>query len=125
MECLRVILGGRVSSLQRWWDGTAWAAKARVAQVGMEPSQAVAHGQAQSNPAASTGFGLGLASFFLFPIPILGLLLSLAAVVVSGVGLSKQRMGMPKKYRVFAIVGLVLGIVYTLMALITPLRSGY
>lgn len=71
-----------------------------------------------SNPAATTGFCFGIAALFLFDIPIFGLLLSLTAAVVSGIGLSKQSSAMSKKLRVFGIVGLILGIVYTLMALL-------
>jgi hypothetical protein len=100
-------------------------AQPRTSQPVELPSQAGSVAPAQSNPAAVTGFSLGIASFFLFSIPVFGLLLSLATTLVSGVGLSRQRGGMATRFRVFAIIGLVLGIIYTLMALITPLRSGY
>ncbi len=73
---------------------------------------------ALSNPAAVTGFSLGIAAFFLFSVPVLGLLLSIGAGVNSGIGLSKQQDGMAKRYRVFAIIGLILGIIYSLMALL-------
>ncbi|WP_420181258.1 hypothetical protein [Paenarthrobacter sp. TA1.8] len=58
-----------------------------------------------------------MAAFFLFSIPIFGLLLSLAALVVSAMGLP-QAQGTPKQYRVFAVIGLILGIIYTLMAVL-------
>lgn len=77
--------------------------------------QAKAVAATRTNPVAATGFALGIAAFFLFSIPVFGLLLSLAAVVVSSMGLP-QAPGTAKKYRVFAILGLILGVVYALMA---------
>ncbi|MFK0005090.1 DUF6804 family protein [Paenarthrobacter sp. NPDC090522] len=92
---------------QRWWDGRTWTRHTQVKAGTKRPT----------NPVAVTGFGLGLASFFLFSIPVFGLVLSLAAIVVSAMGLP-QTHGTAKKYRVFAILGLILGIVYAFMALL-------
>ncbi|WP_248760328.1 DUF2510 domain-containing protein [Pseudarthrobacter sp. SSS035] len=108
-------------SQQRWWDGKTWTQHTQ-AIGGLSNTIDAAAGTSgtvgPSNPAATTGFSLGIAAFFLFNTPIFGLLLSLAAAVVSGIGLSKQSSAMAKKFRVFGIVGLILGIVYTLMALL-------
>lgn len=64
------------------------------------------------NAAATTGLCLGIASVFLYVIGILPIL----AVVFSGIGLSKasSRQG---KGQVAAWVGLVLGVLYTIMYL--------
>lgn len=109
-------------SQQRWWDGETWTQHTQATTGGLthtiDPAAATSGTVGPSNPAAATGFGLGIAAFFLFNIPIFGLLLSLAAAVVSYIGLSKQSSAMAKKFRVFGIVGLILGIVYTLMALL-------
>ncbi|NQD90084.1 DUF2510 domain-containing protein [Paenarthrobacter sp. CM16] len=93
------------STQRRWWDGATWTRHTR----------AVLSPQARGNPVAATGFPLGIASFFLFSIPIFGLILSPVAIVVSAMGLP-QGPGTPRKFRVFAIIGLILGVVYTLMA---------
>lgn len=110
-------------SQQRWWDGKTWTQHTQGMTGDLSNTVDTAAGRSgmvgPSNPAAATGFGLGIAAFFLFNIPIFGLLLSVAAAVVSGIGLSKQSSAMAKKFRVFGIVGLILGIVYTLMALLT------
>lgn len=95
------------SSQQRWWDGGAWTRHTH-AQAAVNPP---------ANPVAATGFALGVASCFLFSIPIFGLILSLAAIVLSAMGLP-QAYGTPKKYRIFAILGLILGGVYALMAVL-------
>lgn len=92
-------------SRERWWDGGTWTPH----------TQAKASTKQPANPVAATGFAFGIASFFLFTVPIFGLILSLAAIVLSAMGLP-QAYGTPKKYRVFAIIGLVLGVVYALMA---------
>lgn len=109
-----------IPSQQRWWDGDTWTQHKRALSDGLSRSSTIGTSKivGATNPAASTGLGLGIAAFFLFNIPIFGLLLSLSAAVVSGIGLSKQSSTMAKKYRVFGIVGLILGIVYTLMALL-------
>jgi hypothetical protein len=91
------------SAQQRWWDGRTWTQHTR-AKVG-----------GGGNPVAATGFALGVASFFLFSVPIFGLLLSLATIVVSSMGLP-QAPGTAKKYRVFAVLGVILGVTYALMA---------
>ena len=92
------------SSQQRWWDGGIWTQHTRANAA-----------NAPANPVAVTGLALGIASCFLFSIPIFGLILSLAAIVLSAMGLP-QAPGTAKKYRVFAILGLILGVVYALMA---------
>lgn len=71
----------------------------------------------RTNPLALTGFILGLAGFFLFFIPIFGTAICAAAVVFSVVGLFKQRDRAPR-YKVFGIIGLVLGIIFTLLSLL-------
>ncbi|MCO4253605.1 DUF2510 domain-containing protein [Pseudarthrobacter raffinosi] len=108
---------------QRWWDGTVWTEHVRAVQEGPRvpstvtaPAYGAKGASASGNPAASTGFGLGLASMFLFGFPYVGVLLCLSAIVVSAVGLRRHRPGAAKKEKVLAIIGLVLGIVYTLMA---------
>lgn len=68
--------------------------------------------------ASGTGFGLGIAAFFLFGFPVLGPLICVAAIVVSTTALVRRRPGASRKDKVFAIIGLVLGVIYTLMALI-------
>jgi hypothetical protein len=105
---------------QRWWDGEAWSQHIRplATQRSSYPTASGAAPTTTGNSVASTGFGLGIAALFLFSIPIFGLLLSLAAAIVSGAGLAQQRPTTAKKYRVLAIIGLVLGIIYTLMALL-------
>ena len=110
-------------SLLRWWDGNMWTYHTQANLPGKvhHPAKtgAAPRGKAAlSNPAAVTGFSLGIAAFFLFSVPIFGLLISIGAGVNSGIGLSKQQAGMAKKYRVFAIIGLILGIIYTLMAVL-------
>jgi hypothetical protein len=74
--------------------------------------------QKPTNPLATTGFTLGIAGLFLFEIPVLGLALTLGAAIFSALGFSDESGEMPKKYKVFAIVGLILGVVYFFMALI-------
>lgn len=74
----------------------------------------------ESNAPAVTGFGLGIASFFLFSVPILGSLLSLAALTTSGVGLSKTSSETAVKYRVFSIIGLALGGIYLVLSFAAP-----
>lgn len=73
---------------------------------------------ASGNTAAKAGFWLGVASAFLFTVPLLGFLLCLAAAIVSAVGLDRHKQDAPKSDKVYAIIGLVLGFVYTLMVLI-------
>jgi hypothetical protein len=113
-------------SQERWWDGKNWTQHTQTMSGGLSnriDTPAGTRGTVgPSNPAATTGFGLGIAALFLFDIPVIGLLLSLAAAVVSGIGLSKQSPAMAKKSRVLGIVGLILGIVYTLMALLALSR---
>lgn len=70
----------------------------------------------QSNPLALTGFILGLVSIFLFFIPIFGTAVCLAAVVFSAVGLAKQK-GRAPRFKAFGIIGLVLGILFSLLSL--------
>lgn len=70
----------------------------------------------RSNPLALTGFILGLVSILLFFIPIFGTAVCLAAVVFSAVGLAKQR-GRASRYKAFGIIGLVLGILFSLLSL--------
>ncbi|MCC3270545.1 DUF2510 domain-containing protein [Arthrobacter gengyunqii] len=74
----------------------------------------------RTNPLALTGFILGLSGFFLFFIPIFGTAICAAAVVFSVVGLFKQRDRAPR-YKVFGIIGLVLGIIFTLLSLLLTL----
>lgn len=64
------------------------------------------------------GLWFGVASFFLFRFPVLGPLICVAAIVVSTTALVRRRPGASRKDKVFAIIGLVLGVIYTLMALI-------
>ena len=70
----------------------------------------------RSNPLALTGFILGLVSIFLFFIPVFGTAGCLAAVVFSAVGLAKQK-GRASRYKAFGIIGLVLGILFSLLSL--------
>ncbi|BAS11780.1 insertion element IS630 uncharacterized 39 kDa protein [Arthrobacter sp. Hiyo8] len=67
---------------------------------------------------SGTGFGLGIAAFFLFGFPVLGPLICIAAIVFSTIALLQRVPGASKKDMVFAIIGLALGAIYTLMALI-------
>lgn len=71
----------------------------------------------RTNPLALTGFVLGLVSIFLFFIPLFGTAVCLAAVVFSAVGLAKQK-GRAPRYKVFGIIGLVLGIIFSLLSLL-------
>lgn len=108
---------------QRWWDGGRWTEHIRGAHegnVGPSAVSAPVYGaeETRANPAARTGFGLGLASLFLFGVPLVGLLLCLSAVVVSAIALGPHTPEAAKSDKVYAIIGLVLGIVYTLMVLV-------
>ncbi|MCG2624678.1 DUF2510 domain-containing protein [Arthrobacter sp. I2-34] len=106
---------------QKWWDGRAWT---EHVQVQAPVLQAARHDSPQpavtrpSNPIATTGFALGIASFFLFAIPIFGVLLSITAALFSWVGLVLQGPEMATRYKVFGIIGVALGLVYTFMSLI-------
>lgn len=114
----------------RWWDGSHWSE--RVKNI---PAPTMPHGASmpsQSVPPVSVnqtqgrsvhgisgwGFGLGLAAFFLFGFPVLGPLICIAAIVVSTTALIRRQPGASRNDKVLAIIGLVLGVVYTLMALI-------
>lgn len=98
--------------LLRCWDGHTWTSHTKSKEI---PTP-------HSNPLAVTGFGLGIGSVFLFSVPVLGLVLSLAAIVVSAMGIP-QRPGTAKRFRVFAILGVILGSVYSVMALIFLVRG--
>lgn len=74
----------------------------------------------RSNPLALTGFILGLVGFFLFFVPIFGTAICLAAIVFSAVGLSRQKDRAPR-YKVFGIIGLVLGIIFSLLSLLVTI----
>lgn len=71
----------------------------------------------RSNPLALTGFILGIVSFFMFFIPIVGSVISLAAGAFSAIGLSNQS-GRSPVYKVFGIVGLILGVIFTLLSVL-------
>lgn len=71
----------------------------------------------RSNPLALTGFILGIVSFFLFFIPIVGSVISLAAGAFSAIGLSNQG-GRSPVYKVFGIIGLILGVIFTLLSVL-------
>lgn len=70
------------------------------------------------NTAARSGFSIGLAAMFFFGWPFVGPLLCVSAIWVSAIGLRRHRPGAPKKDKVLAIIGLILGVVYSLMVLI-------
>lgn len=74
----------------------------------------------RSNPLALTGFILGLVGFFVFFIPLFGTAICLAAVIFSAVGLFTQKDRAPQ-YKVFGIIGLVLGIIFTLLSLLVTI----
>ncbi|WP_342025206.1 DUF2510 domain-containing protein [Arthrobacter citreus] len=71
----------------------------------------------RSNPLALTGFILGIVSFFMFFIPIVGSVISLAAGAFSAIGLSNQSDRAPV-YKVFGIIGLILGVIFTLLSVL-------
>ncbi|MFJ6347202.1 DUF2510 domain-containing protein [Pseudarthrobacter oxydans] len=114
----------------RWWDGSHWTEHVQaaptpgpeIAMPGLTGSADLAAAQRSSgsgvSAASGTGFGLGIAAFFLFGFPVLGPLICVAAIIVSTTALVRRPPGASRKDKVFAIVGLVLGVIYTLMALI-------
>ncbi|MCC9197837.1 DUF2510 domain-containing protein [Arthrobacter sp. zg-Y820] len=71
----------------------------------------------RSNPVALTGFILGIVSLFLFFIPFVGTAVGLAAGAFSAIGLSNQSDRAPM-YKVFGVIGLVLGIIFTLLSVL-------
>lgn len=114
----------------RWWDGSHWTEHVqnvptpKMPQAVALPSQSahpVSANQTQGSSGSAisgTGFGLGVAAAFLFGFPLLGPLICIAAIVVSTTALIRRRPGASRKDKVYAIIGLVLGVIYTLMALI-------
>lgn len=105
----------------RWWDGSQWTEHIQAASPRSEiarPSLAGSSSGSGVSAASGTGFGLGIAAFFLFGFPFLGPLICVAAVVVSTTALVRRRPGASRKDKVFAVIGLVLGLIYTLMAVI-------
>lgn len=124
----------------RWWDGSHWTEHvqnvptprhavdvyqspgSKIATPGLGGSADLAAEKRRQgsgvSAASGTGFGLGIAAFFLFGFPVLGPLICVAAIVVSATALIRRQPGASRKDKVFAIVGLVLGVIYTLMALI-------
>lgn len=118
---------------RRWWDGTVWTDHVKAFdEITGKPFTALPTAPASTpgsankaktnsptrNSAAAIGFGLGIASFFLFAFPILGPLLCLSAVVVSAIGISRHKPGSAREEKVVAIIGLVLGILYSLMVIL-------
>ena len=71
----------------------------------------------RSNPLALTGFILGILSLFMFLIPFVGTVIALAAGAFSAIGLSNQSDRAPV-YKVFGIIGLILGIIFTLLSVL-------
>ena len=71
----------------------------------------------RSNPLSLTGFILGIVSLFMFLVPIVGTVIALAAGAFSAIGLSNQRDRAPL-YKVFGIIGLILGVIFTLLSLL-------
>ena len=71
----------------------------------------------RSNPLALTGFILGLVSLLMFFIPIVGTVIGLSAGSFSAIGLSNQWDRAPM-YKVFGIIGLILGVIFTLLSLL-------
>ena len=106
---------------QKWWDGTAWTDHVRDNHDG---PNAVAGGGAktenvaasEANTAATTGLSLGIASLFLAGIPIAGPVLCISAIITSIVGLRRHQRQPGIKGKGKAIAGLVLGVVYLLLA---------
>ena len=74
-------------------------------------------GSRRTNPLALTGFILGWVSMVMFLFPFLGTALGVAAGAFSAVGLTKQR-GRAPIYKVFGIIGLVLGTIFTLLSIL-------
>ena len=117
--------------LQKWWDGRNWtdhtqplAVAAQGGTQGYGQGAAYAGGYpgyrvpARSNPAALVGFILGLVSVPMFWIPFLGTGIALAAGACAAVGLSNQKPDMGSNYKVFGVIGLILGIIFTLLSLL-------
>lgn len=124
----------------RWWDGSHWTehvqnvpAPPHAVDVYQSPDSIIAtpgiggpaDPAAEKSPqgrgvsaASDTGFGLGIAALFLFGLPVLGPLICVAAIVVSATALIRRQPGASRKDKVFAIVGLILGVIYTLMAVV-------
>lgn len=101
----------------RWWNGSVWTDQCRPTTTAAAPAE-YSPKPKQSNGLAITGFGLGVASFFLFAIPILGILLTLSALAVSSFGLAMQTPQHAKSGKVLGIIGASLGGLYTLMYII-------
>ena len=72
----------------------------------------------RSNPLALTGFILGLVAMFFFWIPFIGTLLALAAGAFSAIGLSNQGPDRAPVYKVFGIIGLIFGIIFTVLTIL-------
>jgi hypothetical protein len=105
---------------ERWWDGQQWTEQTRMPPD--EVSRPIQVGRSipkeGRNIVAATGFGLGLASIFTWQLAEFGLIVSLAAVIVSVVGLIKMKRVMPTKYWVYGIFGLLVGVLTGMMAIL-------
>lgn len=77
--------------------------------------------QTTSNGFATTGFILGIVSIFAFIPLIIGVPVTLSAIVFSGIGLSKFTPG--QKGRWMPIVGLVLGVLYLFVGIAQTARG--
>ena len=105
---------------ERWWDGQQWTDHTRMPPD--EVSRPIHVGRSvpkdNRNDFASTGFGLGIAAILLWGLPVVGLLLSLAVLLLSGIGLSRMKPTTATKYRLYGRIGLALGIISTFLAIL-------
>lgn len=72
----------------------------------------------RTNALALTGFILGFVAMFFFWIPFLGTLIALSAGAFSAIGLSNQGPDHAPAYKVFGIIGLIFGILFTVITVL-------
>ncbi|WDH78222.1 hypothetical protein PTQ19_11940 [Microbacterium esteraromaticum] len=111
-------------SEMQWWDGTRWgdpAPQASQPAAPALPAQYVQHPVATSSPTTSasgsnglaiTALIIGIVAFFIGWIPVLGLLLGVAATVLAILAITRIQS------KAMSVVGLVLGVLAAATSLV-------